>query len=260
MFSLLAFPLACSHAPPETAPVLPPAPMPRTRTVASSWHVPRWTGSSSYRFSRHVVVTSDGVQYKALVFDTVGSETFVQASRPNTLTVAADGAKPTERLSVTLFDGQLVAAKQDVGLPPCDASSNPLRSDLFDLAVQLPPTLSAQTAWTDSAVTDMCVGGVPGSARTIRRYTVAGDTIFSDGRAVVLSRRDSTTIAAEGILEQHPTVVSGSAASKVLLYVSESSGRVLRIAKEQTLLLSVSAEGSTKAFVQKLTSAVDLVR
>lgn len=258
MVSLLALPLACAHAPPEPAPVLPPSPIPHTRTAASSWQVPAWTGSSSYRFSRHVVVTSDSARDKALVFDTAGSETLTRLG--NTFTGAAEGNQLVEQASATLANGQLVAAKQDVALAPCDASANALRSDLFDFALQLPSALSAQMKWTDSTISDACVGGVPGSARTIRHYTVVGDTTFSNRTAVVLSRIDSTTTRAEGILEQHATVINGSAASNVLLYVSKSSGRVARIKKGQILHLSVTAEGSTRAFVQKLTSVVDLLR
>lgn len=263
MFSLLAFPLACSHAPPETAPVLPPSPISHVRTVASGWHVPSWTGSSSYRFSRHVVVTSDSAQEKALVFDTAGNEVFAHRVTPraNTFTLAGSRLnEPLAPLSATLVDGQLVGVKQNDGLPQCDASGNQLRSDLFDLAIQLPSRLSAQMAWTDSAAAEVCVGGVPGSARTVRHYTVVGDTAVNGDLAVILSRRDSTTTAADGILEQHPTVISGTAVSKVLLYISESSGRVLRITKDQVLLLSATAEGSRRAFVQKLTAVVDLVR
>jgi hypothetical protein len=263
LFSPLAFALACSHAPPETEPTLPPSPVPHTRTAASSWQVPSWVGSDTYRFSLHAVVTSDSVREKAFVFDTAGNETFAHrvTTRSTTFTLSgSDGARPGRTSSATLVDGRLVVAKQSGGFPQCDASGNQLRSDLFDLGVQVPSTLTLQMAWTDSTSADLCVGGVPGSARSIRRYTVVGDTAFNDGLAVIVSRRDSTTAAAEGILEQHPTAITGTATANVLLYVSESSGKVVRITKEQILLLSVTAEGSTRAFVQKLSGVVDLVR
>lgn len=94
----------------------------------------------------------------------------------------------------------------------------------------------------------------------IRRFTVVGDTALSETRAVVVSRRDSTTLAAEGLLDQHPASVRGTAVANALLYFSESSGKLVRVNKEQVLLLSVTAEGATKGFVQKLTSVIDLAR
>ena len=261
-FSLVAFSLACSHAPPETTPALPPAPVPQASLPGTTWRIPQWEGSASYRFSRHAVVTSDSAAEKALVFDTSGVEVFTHraTSRSNAFTLAGStGNRAVSSASVTLIDGRLLPGAEGSTIP-CDPARNQLRSDLSDLALTLPAALAAGTSWTDSVASEVCVGGTPGTARTIRHFLVIGDTAVDGERGVLVSRRDSTMIAAEGVLGQHPTMIAGTAQSAVQIYVSESSGRVLRVAKEQILSLAITAEGRTRAFAQKLTSSIELGR
>lgn len=224
--------------------------------------MPSWEGSATYKFSRHVVVTSDSARDKPLVFDTTGTEVFGHrmTGRSNTFTLAGPVPDKTAQATATLVSGQLVLSNQNDGSSGCAASANLLRSELSDLSSQVPATLSTQSTWTDSVMADACIGGVPGSTRTIRRFMVVGDTVVGGAPAVIVSRRDSANITADGVLEQHPTAIGGTAVSNTLLYLSESSGRLLRVSKEQVLVLSISAEGSTRMFVQKLTSASDLVR
>ena len=245
--------------------VLPPPPLPRSAgAAASTWRVPSWTGSNTYRFSRHAVVTSDSVGESALVFDTSGAEFLGRGASAGeirlTLTAPIGGRPAPEQVSAAFVNGRVAAQKENAQSKPCNPTRSQLQSDLFDLAVTLPPTLSRQASWSDSLQGNVCLAEIEGTSDAVRHFQVVGDTTVNGEGAIMISRRDSAAIAAEGVVDQHRTAASGTAAANAILYVSVASGKILRITKEQVLLLSIAAEGHTRAFTQKLTSTIDLIR
>ena len=206
------------------------------------------------------MITSDSVGEKPLVVDASGEETFAHrvSARTNVFTIA--GGQRVSQVSAAIIDGALVVDTGRVSQPVCDAARAQLTSDLNDLATLYPHTLTAGQSWSDSSATEACAGELQGTATAWRTFTVLGDTALTDGTAIILGRRDSTLIAAEGVLDQHPTTITGRGESTTLLYVLEATGNISRSEKRQILKLSISAENHTRAFVQKTESRLERVR
>ena len=164
------------------------------------------------------------------------------------------------RVSALVSGGRVALDADSAGGMGCDPLKARLRTDIAYLALPLTGRISVGKPWSDSLVYAICVAGIPGQAQSWRRFDATGDTTLAGGRAIIIVRRDSIAARASGTFGQHLVSLDGAGRATARIYLSESSGMVVRVWKEQLLDIAVRSDGRTRAFVQRSTSVAEIAR
>lgn len=168
--------------------------------------------------------------------------------------------KNSARASAIVSGARVALDPNGEGTMPCDPLNAQLRIDIADLALPLNGHVAVGQPWSDSLANDICVAGIPGRAQSWRRFDPIGDTTLAGERAIVVMRTDSIAASASGTLDQHVLSLTGAGHATVRIYLSETSGKVVRVWKEQLLNVSVISSGRTRVFVQQSTSVAEVAR
>ena len=227
-----------------------------------------WRGQAVYIVVHSGSVSGDSAGGRPTLASSQGREMLTRTPGPPGVLLtlaAADSAGTSQRGKAPATVSGTLSALQltiEAALPvvPCDQARARLRADLTDLAFPLSGTIALGESWSDSVSNDVCISAIAGVARTRRKFQVVGDTSIAGAPAVIVQRRDSTTLTGEGALDRHAITLMADGTGSARIYLSAPDGRILRIQKEQTLSIAVVSAAERKNFIQKSTSVAELVR
>jgi len=131
----------------------------------------------------------------------------------------------------------------------CNPAHSVLFADLHNLLVPFPQQMSAGMSWTDSLQIQSCPAGIPTLSHTTRSFTVSGETTYDGQPAVVVQRTDTTRAEGEGGLQQHRLLIDAQGTGTAVYYLDVSSGRIVHLTVNQTLMLGVT--GSSRRYQLK---------
>jgi hypothetical protein len=131
----------------------------------------------------------------------------------------------------------------------CDAAAV-LATRAQALVPRIPAALTVGATWNDSTTADGCRGPIPSTTRTLRTYTVIGDTTYAGVPALQIHRADVIDAHGQGAEGQHDVTLSATGTGTVELFFDTTSGRFLGSDGTQTTAVDVGASGRTTRFIQ----------
>jgi hypothetical protein len=259
---------ACSTNSPGVVTGLPPKPS--SVVERSGWIVGTWEGVAGYTVIRSARIESVSGDRKPQTTSRQTHETLRRTQTTGGAAVSLEADSPASsratlaRVSAELSGSQFrfqgapstTGAQQVFG--ECDPEEALLRADLADLTIVLPRQLARHAAWSDSVDAETCVSGFPGRSLLRRRFQVDGDTLIAGVPAVLVTRRDSISAGANGILQQHPITLSAVGTAAAHLFVSVESGKILRVQKRLSLRISALTASKSDVFLESSESVIEL--
>ena len=262
----------CSACSPSNTPgavtTVPPRPSPVAER--NGWVVGTWEGLAEYAVMRSARIESMSGDRKPQTTSQQLLETLRHTPTTGGATVSlrvgspADGSATSAQVSAKLSGSQFrfgpasstTGTQQVFG--ECDPEEALLRADLADLAVALPRQLARHVAWSDSVDTDTCISGFPGTSLLRRRFRVDGDTLIAGVLAVIVTRNDSISAGASGVLQQHPITLAAAGTAVARLFISVKSGTTLRAQKRLSLRISAVTASKSEVFLESSESVIEL--
>lgn len=131
----------------------------------------------------------------------------------------------------------------------CDAAAV-LATRAQELMPRVPAALVVGATWNDSTTIAGCRGPIPSTTRTLRTYTVVGDTTYAGVPALQVHRADVIDAHGQGAEGQHSVTLTATGAGSVELFFDTASGRFLGSDGTQSTVVDVGASGRTTRFIQ----------
>jgi len=122
----------------------------------------------------------------------------------------------------------------------CSPIWSVLVADIYNLLVPFPEQLSPGTSWRDSVEMQGCPAGIPTLSHTTRSFTVAGEVVYGSQLVVVVQRTDTISAQGDGGLQQHRVSIDANGTGTAVYYVDVSTGRIIHLTVNQTLILAVT--------------------
>jgi hypothetical protein len=271
---LSGFALACggtqgsrpsAPSPLPTSPVSQPA-VPAAPTTGSSTFKYA-SGTVRYRISRSAAIESIGpdspahreistnITHELLTLEPVdqGINFTALIDTSATTTQGLIGSVQSVQLPVQIsgsFTDSTLTISTETTSGKCNVVSSMLATDLHNLLIAFPESLSTGVSWRDSTDVQGCQAGVPTSAHTTRSYVVSGAGSYEGRPVLVILRADTTRAKGEGGLQQHRVSIDATGTGTALYYIDIAGGRVVRLALDQLLDLGVTASARRSQFKQ----------
>lgn len=239
----------------------PEAPAPPRISESGTWTVPAWRGKATYRVSRSVRIEGATPVPRAERYASEAAEKLemTSASGGVNVSLAFDSADASLGVSARVAAGTLSIADDSTAIgAACDVRAGALKADLADLAVTYPNALAVGMQWADSLENTTCISGFPGRVSFHRRFRVEIDTAVAGGHAVIISRRDSISATAEGLIDRHQTSVGAEGNALSRIYLNIDSGQPLIVNKTLVLTILVKTASRTGSFVERAASVFQL--
>jgi hypothetical protein len=267
------------HGPSTPAPKpLPPAPseLPATALPDSTSRGP-WTfvytpGRVAYIVKRSTIVQrvdSIGSQDTASKNTTLTNTTrevltFEPGSESIRITAAVDSftSLPTDpsiqpdlyaQLSAVLASNTLSIDTNDT--TACSPIKSALMSDVRNLVVPFPDSLTPGFTWKDSIDVEGCQAGIPTLSQVTRSFAVRGAVPIQDRVLLEVVRSDTARLKGEGGLQRHRVSIQAYGTGSGTYYLDVRTGQLLRLDVSQTLTVDVVTLATKSQFRQKLEQA-----
>lgn len=263
--------IACTPArssPPVAAPKPPSpveeTPLPPAISRSGVWSFKYQPGITRYQAVRNATIArldtaestelSTNTSREVLTLDSAESGVNFVAAIDSFATTTQGLIGPVQPVPLPV---QISGSFSPVGLTinnqPAGEKCNPVHSvlfaDLHNLLVPFPQQLSAGMSWTDSVEIQSCPAGIPTLSHTTRAFTVSGEITYDGQPAVVVQRIDTTRAQGEGGLQQHRLLIDAHGTGTAVYYLDVSSGRIVHLTIDQTLMLGVT--GSSRRYQLK---------
>jgi hypothetical protein len=261
---------AGSHpvTPSTPIPVTPPIPV----EIAKSWRFFRSPGVVSYQITRTGTLETGTVRqeiptssaYEVISADILGDSLKISA-RVDTFSIAgqqtATAAQPRFPIDISaLVIHDSVKIVGDSAPQNCDPALAALITDLHNLFVHFPDTLSVGMTWRDSADVANCQAAVPTQAHIVRGYAVSSEATFEGTPAIVVLRTDTIHAGGEGVQQQHQIKLDAIGTGTATYYLDVARGQILHLSVNQNLSITVSAAAASTHFQQISTQDFKLTR
>jgi hypothetical protein len=252
-----------SARPPQPIGPTPSVPVPSPiNTGPKTWSFSFTPGTVAYKISRSAAIQDLGAGAKQeistnsshellglqAIGDTIGFTAVVDAF--STTTQGAIGPAQTTQLPLQL-SGFLIGDSlviTDSLTQKCDPVASALITDLHNLLVTFPDTLSIQSSWRDSTSLSGCQG------------SIGTQSHVTHSSAIVVQRTDSIQATGEGAQQQHRMLLDARGTGSAIYYLDINSGRVLHLSSSQDLNLVITASGKSSQFRESAKQEFALVR
>jgi hypothetical protein len=274
----LVFSLACTSAhrssprAPEPLPTTPTRPVEPVSDSSGQgpWAFAYATGVKTYTVHRAATVrrtdsvasremTSTNATHEILTFEVTSAGTTVTAVIDSFNTAAQGPAGPAQpnqvpmQLSGLLAGGLLTISNDPGATDTCSQIQSILLTDLRNLVVPFPDSLTHGLSWKDSVSLKGCQVGIPTSIEITRSFVVVGEIPYDGQRVLEIARTDSAHMAGEGGLQQHHVLVHAAGTGTGSYYVNVSTGQIIRLSTDQVLDIEVATVRSKAQFRQTST-------
>jgi hypothetical protein len=273
----VCFLAGCISTQPPQAGTLPPSPSAPVTLPSppGSWTFRFAAGAIAYRISRSAVIEnlsdsgrrelSTNSAYESLALQPAG-DTIAFTAAVDTFTIAAQGAigavqsvqLPIQVAGSLIGDSLTIVA--DSITEKCSAVTTALLTDLHNLLLPWPATLSTTVSWRDSTDLTGCQGSIPTSSHSTRAFRVIGESTYEAIPVLVVQRADTIRAEGEGAQQQHGLQLKATGEGSATYYMDTSSGRILHISVSQDLSLTITTSGKTSYFRQSAKEEFTLVR
>lgn len=264
-----------SARPPQPAVPTPSVPVPSPiNTGPKTWSFSFTPGTVTYKISRSATIEdvdagarreiSTNFSHEAIGLQATG-DTISFTAVVDTFSTTTQGAiGPAQvaqlplQLSGHLAGDSLVIT--DSLAQKCNPVATALITDLHNLLVSFPDTLSIQMSWRDSTSLLGCQGSIGTQSHISRSYKVIGESIYEGIPVVMVQRTDSIQATGEGAQQQHRMLLEARGIGSAVYYLDINSGRVLHLSSSQDLNLIVTASGKSSHFRESAKQEFALVR
>lgn len=264
-----------SARPPQPAAPTPSVPVPSPiNTGPKTWSFNFTPGTVAYKISRSATIddldagakreistnsSHESIELQA-IGDTISFTAVVDTF--STTTQGAIGPAQVAQLPLQLA-GFLVSDSlvfTDSLIQKCNPIATALVTDLHNLLVSFPDTLSIQMSWRDSTSLLGCQGSIGTQSHLTRSFKVIGESSYEGIPAVIVQRIDSIQATGEGAQQQHRMLLDARGIGSAVYYLDISSGRVLHLSSNQDLNLLITASGKLSHFRESAKQEFALVR
>lgn len=273
---IVLFLAGCASArPPQPAAPAPSVPVPSPiNTGPKTWSFTFVPGTVTYKISRSATIEdleagarreiSTNSSHESIGLQAIGDTISVMAVVDTFSTTTQGAIGPAQaaqlpfQLSGFLVGDSLVIT--DTPAQKCNPVASALITDLHNLLVGFPDTLSIQMSWRDSTSVLGCQGSIGTQSHVTRLYKVIGESIYESIPAVIVQRIDSIQATGEGAQQQHRILLDARGSGSAVYYLDMNSGRVLHLSTSQDLNLVVTASGKSSHFRESAKQEFALVR
>jgi hypothetical protein len=133
---------------------------------------------------------------------------------------------------------------------PCSPIHSLLTTDLRNLVIPLPDSLTPELAWNDSVSFTGCQVGIPTSTTVARSFRVKGQVLYEGHPVLEILRTDNARLEGEGGLEQHSLSMHAAGTGTASYYLDVNTGQVVRLTTDQALDVVVVTLSNTSHFRQ----------
>lgn len=231
-------------------------------------------GTVTYKISRSAAIEDLGAGAKQeistnsshesiglqAIGDTIGFTAVVDTF--STTTQGAIGPAQTTQLPLQL-SGFLIGDSlviTDSLAQKCNPVVSALITDIHNLLVSFPDTLSTQSSWRDSTSLFGCQGSIGTQSHVTRSYKVIGESSYEGISAIIVQRTDSIQATGEGAQQQHRILLDARGVGSAVYYLDINNGRVLHLSSSQDLNLIITASGKSSHFRESAKQEFALVR
>jgi hypothetical protein len=269
----LAFSVGCTaksvSPPPVSTPSPAPIPAPTTSatdsTSVGSWSFNYAPGPAVYQVTRSAEVRrtdssttssakSGNSTHEILTFEVKGPESVITAVvdsfTPITQELIGQQNQLPVQISASLASGGLTI-NDSSNTTTCSVVRSVLTTDLENLVIPFPSTLTSGSSWKDSLDIKGCQAGIPISTHLTRFFRVKGQRSYGAYQVLEIARSDSAEIDGEGGLQQHHLTMHAVGTATGTYYLSVNTGQILRLAVDQLLDIHVSTVGTKAQFRQR---------
>jgi hypothetical protein len=142
----------------------------------------------------------------------------------------------------------------------CSPVATALTTDLRNLLLRFPDTLSPGSSWRDSTSMTGCQGAIPTRSKIVHNFKVMGMSTYEGSSVLIVQRSDTISAEGEGAQQQHRLVLNASGIGSATYYLDIATGRVLHLTASQDLDLTITASGKNRRFRQSAKQDFALVR
>jgi hypothetical protein len=198
--------------------------------------------------------TSTTITHEALSFEPEAESTKITATIDSLAPVPSDSATQLNlhpRVLAVLVANTVTIDSSSLAVP-CDRINSALMSDLRNLVIAFPDSLTPGLTWKDSINVQGCQSGIPTSSQVARSFLVKGETPIQDRIALQIVRSDSAYLTGEGGLQRHRVSIHGIGTGTATYYLDVTTGQLLRLDISQVLNVDIAALANKSQFQQRL--------
>ena len=277
--SLVAFSLiGCVST--RQAPTSLPAPSPSAPAlisgVPSSWTITILPGTAAYRVTRSATIDnlSDSAHQREISINTTyesitvhpAGDTINFSAAVDTFSTTTQGSigsaqqaqLPLQLTGVLVKDSLIISTDSLTG--KCSPVASALTTDLRNLLLRFPDTLSPASRWRDSTSTTGCQAAIPTTSKIMHDFKVLGMSAYEGFPVLVVQRSDTISAEGDGTQQQHRLLLNATGTGSATYYLDTSTGRVLHLTANQDLDLTITTSGKNKRFRQSAKQDFALVR
>jgi hypothetical protein len=151
-----------------------------------------------------------------------------------------------------VLTNQALAIDRNSETAACTAISSTLATDIRNLVIAFPDSLTPGLVWKDSINVDGCQAGIPTSGQVSRVFVVKGETPILGRIALQVIRSDTAYLNGEGGLQHHRLSLHAAGTGTATYYLDTTSGQILRLDISQVLNVDVAALSTKSQFQQHL--------
>jgi hypothetical protein len=275
----VGFSLGCSTVPTRSAPLpnpLPPAPSetpqapPTDGSSRGPWTFDYSPGRTNYVVRRSAIIqradsistqdttsksaTSATIIHEALTFQPEAEGIRITAVVDSSTFVPSDSATQLSlhpQISAVLTANALTIDSTGETVP-CNTISSALITDIRNLVVAFPDSLTQGKAWKDSLNVEGCQAGIPTSSQLTRSFLVRGEIPIEGRLALQVIRSDTAQLNGEGGLQRHRVSIHALGTGTATYYLDVATGQVLRLDINQVLNVGVITLATKSEFQQHL--------
>lgn len=198
--------------------------------------------------------TSTTITHEALSFETEVEGTRITATIDSFTPIPSDPATQLnlhpQVLAVLAANALTIDSSSQA--VTCNAINSALMSDLRNLVIAFPDSLTPGLTWKDTTNVQGCQSGIPTSSQVTRSFLVKGETPIQDRITLQVVRSDSAHLNGEGGLQRHRVSVHGVGTGTAAYYLDVTTGKLLRLDISQVLNVDVVALATKSQFQQRL--------
>jgi hypothetical protein len=270
--------LSCSTVPRVPAPAptsvpqapseIPPSPLP-DNISRGPWTFAYTPGRITYIVNRNTIVQrTDSIANQdppskstTLTNTTREVLTFEPGSESIRITAGVDSFTPLPsdssvqlelhpQLSAVLALNALSIDKTDT--TACNPIRSALTSDVRNLVVPFPDSLTPGLTWKDSVDVEGCQAGISTLSQITRSFTVRGQVPIQGRVLLEILRSDTTRLKGEGGLQRHRVSIQAFGTGSGTYYLDIRTGQLLRLDVSQAVTIDVATLATKSRFEQKL--------
>jgi hypothetical protein len=154
----------------------------------------------------------------------------------------------------------LLTLNTDPSTDVCRPVTSVLNTDLNNLIVSFPTTMTLGMSWKDSADMKGCQAGIRTSAHLVRSFKVSGETLYEGQKVATVARADTAYIEGEGGLQQHRLSVKANGTGGATYYLDTTTGHLIYLVVDQLLSFDIATLAQRYRFNENSREEFRIVR